>query len=52
MEDEVKTSTRAALNGRVERTFNLKGPNWVNVPGGRILTPDMRRKPAKRIILI
>jgi len=38
MKDEVETSTCAPLNTRVGRTFNLKGLNWVSVPGGRTLT--------------
>jgi len=41
--DEVITSTRAPLNGHMSRTYllNLKGPNWVSVPGERTLTLDV-----------
>jgi len=39
----VETSTHAPLNGHASQTYllNLKGPNWVSVPGRRTLTPDV-----------
>ena len=38
-------SAKRTFTSRVGRTFNLKGPNWVSVPGGRILTPDVPVRP-------
>ena len=39
----METSIRAPLNGHTSRTFKFKGLNlnWVSVPGGRTLTPDV-----------
>ena len=43
----METSTHAPLNGHTSQTYllNLKGPNWVSVPGRRTLTPDVPVRP-------
>jgi len=43
----VETLTRAPRNGHeLDVPFNLKGPNWVSVPGRRTLTPDVPVRPS------
>ena len=43
----METSTHAPLNGHTSQTYllNLKGPNWVSVPGRRTLMPDVPVRP-------